>query len=219
MSYLFSRALVEACLLPASLGGIRSALLNLISTKDAFLFSDKTTDCYPLSPCGMTFVRLTRELGGEALISSLEDSLAKRTARQQPGKTPRMIFGRKCSGLWQMQLPGTYLPRTYQKKQSTQRATTSRRWVTKQKQFPFPRKTWVQTTFGSGTGYLHTPTTQGNYCADSMQKHPSCREWRKVFGKVTPENHEWLMGWPIGWTDLRPLETGRFRLWLYQHLN
>ena len=24
---------------------------------------------------------------------------------------------------------------------------------------------------------------------------------------------EWLMGWPLGWTDLRPLATDRFRQW------
>jgi DNA (cytosine-5)-methyltransferase 1 len=40
---------------------------------------------------------------------------------------------------------------------------------------PLARLTWVQTTFGSGIGYLHTPTTKANYCADSMQKWPSAR--------------------------------------------
>lgn len=28
---------------------------------------------------------------------------------------------------------------------------------------------------------------------------------------------EWMMGWPIGWTAPRPLETGRFQLWLHSH--
>ena len=32
-----------------------------------------------------------------------------------------------------------------------------------------------------------------------------------------PELPEWLMGWPIGWTDLKPLETDRFREWQQQH--
>ena len=32
-----------------------------------------------------------------------------------------------------------------------------------------------------------------------------------------PELPEWLMGWPIGWTDYEPLETARFRLWLQKH--
>jgi hypothetical protein len=28
---------------------------------------------------------------------------------------------------------------------------------------------------------------------------------------------EWLMGWPLGWTDLKPLETDKFRQWLNSH--
>jgi len=33
-------------------------------------------------------------------------------------------------------------------------------------------------------------------------------------GKLNPTWVEWLMGFPIGWTDLRPLGMGRFRQWL-----
>ena len=29
-------------------------------------------------------------------------------------------------------------------------------------------------------------------------------------GQLNPDWVEWLMGWPLGWTDLRPLETDRF---------
>jgi hypothetical protein len=32
-----------------------------------------------------------------------------------------------------------------------------------------------------------------------------------------PELPEWVMGWPIGWTDLRPLEMDRFQQWLLSH--
>ena len=28
---------------------------------------------------------------------------------------------------------------------------------------------------------------------------------------------EWMMGWPIGWTALKPLETDKFRKWLRSH--
>jgi len=30
-------------------------------------------------------------------------------------------------------------------------------------------------------------------------------------GQLNPAWVEWLMGWPIGWTDLKPLETDRYR--------
>lgn len=36
-------------------------------------------------------------------------------------------------------------------------------------------------------------------------------------GQLNPNWVEWLMGWPIGWTDLKPLETGRFQEWLALH--
>lgn len=36
-------------------------------------------------------------------------------------------------------------------------------------------------------------------------------------GALNPPWVEWLMGWPIGWTDLKPLETDRFQSWLQQH--
>ena len=36
-------------------------------------------------------------------------------------------------------------------------------------------------------------------------------------GQLNPEWVEWLMGFPIGYSDLRPSETGRFRQWLRLH--
>jgi hypothetical protein len=36
-------------------------------------------------------------------------------------------------------------------------------------------------------------------------------------GKLNPDWVEWLMGWPIGWTDLNPLATDRFQQWLRSH--
>ncbi len=32
-----------------------------------------------------------------------------------------------------------------------------------------------------------------------------------------PEFHEWMMGMPIGWSDLRPLEMRKFQQWLASH--
>jgi len=38
-----------------------------------------------------------------------------------------------------------------------------------------------------------------------------------IGGKLNPTWVEWLMGWPIQWTDCKPLETGKFRQWLDSH--
>ena len=37
-----------------------------------------------------------------------------------------------------------------------------------------------------------------------------------IGGKLNPNWVEWLMGWPVGWTDCEPLETGKFQSWLQQ---
>jgi hypothetical protein len=36
-------------------------------------------------------------------------------------------------------------------------------------------------------------------------------------GYLSPMWTEWLMGWPIGWTDLKPLETDKFQQWRHSH--
>ncbi len=36
-------------------------------------------------------------------------------------------------------------------------------------------------------------------------------------GALNPDWVEWLMGWPLGWTDLKPLETDKYQSWLQQH--
>ena len=82
---------------------------------------------------------------------------------------------------------------------------------------------------GSGS-WLATPTATANQLSPSMRKHPGCRRWvptpvtngldggararrnpHYVATKgLDPQFPEYLMGWPIGWTDLRPWETDRY---------
>lgn len=36
-------------------------------------------------------------------------------------------------------------------------------------------------------------------------------------GQLNPTWEEWLMGWPIGWTELKPLAMDKFHEWQQQH--
>ncbi|NKB79340.1 DNA cytosine methyltransferase [Ochrobactrum daejeonense] len=56
------------------------------------------------------------------------------------------------------------------------------------------------------------PTRKANFNAPSMQKWPSCRNYVRAFGtqKPTPEQFEFLMGYPIGFTELKHSETLSF---------
>jgi DNA (cytosine-5)-methyltransferase 1 len=62
-----------------------------------------------------------------------------------------------------------------------------------------------------------TPRTKG-MCGgsgswDLLNKNTTKEEARQMGagngGKLNPMWVEWLMGWPLGWTDLKPLETGK----------
>lgn len=217
MSWHFSRALVAEYSQALSSDTVSYALSNEMNMHDWFSCSGKTMEAFQRSRYGMTFARLTERCGAELLTSFLVGFLAKRTQAQQQEKTSLMICGRKCGESWQMSLPGTYLPRTSAAKQSTQQRMNLSRWVIKSDALCFQRRTWVQITYGQGIGYLHTPTCTANYAAPSMQKWPACLEFVRVFGRHSPTNHEWLMGWPIGWTDLKPLETDKFQQWQRLH--
>lgn len=218
MSYHFSAALVEAYSQAVCLAGELSAPLSSTGTDGIASSLVRTTERLSPSLSGMTSPRSTDLSGAVVLTWYLEGFPARRIPRSLEAATSLMTYGRKCGESWQRQLPGTYLQRTLHAKPSMRLPPTWTRWVTKPSALPYPRRTWVVTTFGSGTGYVHTPTETANYTAPSMlKKWPSCREWLRVFGQPTPVAHEYLMDWPIGWSDLAPLETGKFQSWLQRH--
>jgi len=77
---------------------------------------------------------------------------------------------------------------------------------------------------------------QGGLVGDVMRNWPTptCRDWKSgtgaqerpghalplssaIGGQLNPLWVEWLIGWPIGWTDLKPLGMDKFRSWQQQH--
>jgi hypothetical protein len=57
---------------------------------------------------------------------------------------------------------------------------------------------------------------------ESTRNTPSLTHLARGGDKTQPRHLnptwvEWLMGWPLGWTDLKPLGTGKFRQWLHSH--
>ena len=70
-----------------------------------------------------------------------------------------------------------------------------------------------------------TPRTKG-MCGGTgswelLKKNTTIEEARQMGagngGKLNPTWVEWLMGWPLGWTDLKRLETDKFQKWLDKH--
>ena len=53
------------------------------------------------------------------------------------------------------------------------------------------------------------PTPRAFMHKDSTVDRGKFNLGEKVGGKLNPTWVEWLMGWPLGWTDLKPLETDK----------
>lgn len=69
------------------------------------------------------------------------------------------------------------------------------------------------------SGLLPTPTKhnskEGAHPSEYNRNTPTLAT--HAGGKINPEWTEWLMGWPIKWTDLQPSETDKFRQWQHSH--
>ncbi len=213
MSWHFSRALVEAYSAHISSDSIQYALSREMSTVDAYSCNGKTKGIYPHSQYGMTFVHLPAEAGWELLTSYLADSHVRRSAPQQEAEIMQRTYGLTWQGLYKRPCQPMCLPRTCPIEQLTLQQSNSVQWVTMSSVFPSVLTNWVHVTFGKDFGFLHTPTTKANYSAQSMQKWPSCRNFVAVFGRPSPQNQEWMMGYPDGWTDTNHVEMDKFQLW------
>ena len=61
-----------------------------------------------------------------------------------------------------------------------------------------------------------TPTGGGNVGGSGAYKN-AIKNGTHIPHSINPNLYEWLMGWPIGWTDLKPLETDKCHCALQQH--
>lgn len=91
------------------------------------------------------------------------------------------------------------------------------------------RTMWPTPTVCGNYNRKGASKTSGDGLATAVLKcaTPTARDWRsgkasqathdknsrplseQIGGLLNPEWVEWLMNWPIGWTDLKPLETGK----------
>lgn len=78
----------------------------------------------------------------------------------------------------------------------------------------------VPRTSDTGSGFWATPTSRDWRSGKASQKtmgRNSRPLSEQVGGHLNPDWVEWLMGYPIGWSALEPLEMDRFRQWLELH--
>jgi hypothetical protein len=234
MSWLFSQALVEEYLVDTSLVGEQSVLLNGNNTQQAYCAPDKMTGFSRLSRFGMTFKPLTENLGDKLLMLFLEDFLAK-TLVQQEQEQELMGFEAECGDKWQGSFtkfdPSSCSWKTHQCSLLGDLDEFSETWP----QWGLMRdgECWEQQTLerhirGTEFGLLQkmptptasdskrTPIKEGYANKPSRVGTPddlakwALRDSGLPHGRLEPLMWEWMMGWPPGWTDLKPQEMDKY---------
>jgi len=245
MSWLFSRALVEEYSRATYSAGAQSAQLNVMPTPHKFWRNDRTMELCRLSQFGLTCAVLTADLGEGLLMSFLEAFRAKTYPALVPApesKAPALGFGRT----W-LESSAKYCPersswRTHQclwTEDLPWSLVTLPKWGTTRNGVLYQRQISERPIDASASGYLDGETTRALQSwptpVASMSKGSSPNALQRRSGasrskdrldhavmalhggQLNPTWVEWLMGWPLGWTDLKPLEMDRFREWQRQH--
>ena len=241
MSWLFSRALVEACSGANSSGGEQSALSNGNHTPQAYLSPDRMTGFLRLSRSGMTFEPLTADRG-EALLTLFLEGFHARTSASPVKETASTEKGQDSGEKWRGWLakydPATSSWKTAQCSLISEEAeslqTLPRSGMTRDGLL-WEQPTLVRPIKETGSGWWPTPAARDYKGANGFQRTqeklaqgkgaqmgqlPNAVQQalgRPIGGTLNPDWTEWLMGWPSGWTDLRPLATDKYPSVQQQH--
>ena len=244
MSWLFSQVLVAAYLGENSLDGEQSVPLSGNPTQQAYCSPDKMTEYSRLSRFGMMFKPLTETLGEELLMSYRADFHAK--ICQLPIKTEMGLtekeadYGKKWQGLLAKLDPSSFLWKTAQcslLEDSEQSFQTFPKWGSMQNGACWEQIPLVLTTDEKEFGYLPTPTASDQYNGNKIGITYKNKRFIRTsqttgteFGaKLTdfyqltngrnlhPNFAEWMMNWPLEWTNLKPLEMDKYHKWQQQH--
>lgn len=244
MSWLFSQALAEEYSADTSLDGEQYAQLNVMPTPHKFSRNDKTMEFSDLSRFGLTCVVLTENLGEELLTSFLADFPA-RTLAQLERAQESMVRNQDFGGTWQelsvkydlilcswrthhclleedLQWSSVTLPKWGMTRNGVvfQHSTLER--LTSETEFGSLQRIWTTPSASdAGRGGCITEKMTGTSLAQQVNtpsRIPSfALRLDTATGPLNPEWVEWLMGWPIGWTELKPLGMDKFHEWQQQH--
>ena len=204
------------------------ALSRLIPTGGGSYSRGSVTAIYRRSLSGMMSGRLTGHHGADTAMSCPEGFPVPGSVAPDPGQGSQTADLR-CGGTWLGSLTrsahglcGLRTPPDLFNTGSVQYCVTFPIWGTARGGDVWAHDTPAHHTDAIGSGYwLATPTSTWNQLSPYMQRWPGCRAWVGRAGKVgdtpSPDWVEWLMGWPIGWTDCRPLGPDRFLTWYASH--
>ena len=235
MSFIYSRALVEEFSQVSCSATDASALLNESHTRKPCLWLDKTMEHSPLSRFGMTCRHLTDDLGAE-LLTWWREGFPARTLASQELEPDLTASDQACGHTWRGSLakydPATHSLRTAQCslfEDSIVSFVTLPRWGLMRAGALYPQPIAALPMCESASGYWPTPQASDNRDRGNMSTPSVARRIEKgkqislsmsvshESGRLNPNWVEWLMAWPIGHTDLKPLETDKFQFAPLQH--
>jgi len=231
MSWLFSQALVEEYSEGISLDGAQSAQSSGNPIPQAYCAPDKMTAFSRLSRFGMTYKPLTAT-HGEALLMSYLAAFHAKTSQPRGGEEGLQRPEVQCGNTWPESLArwdqDSCSWKTHQCSLLGDLELFSGTWP--KWGLMQSGECWVQTSLvqrigGTEFGWLPTPTATDwmtgkvngiehrnrrfirTSLTSGTEFGANLRDaFRLMTGKALPPNFsEWMMGWPIGWTDLKPL--------------
>ena len=230
MSWHYLQGLEEVSSEAICWDGERFAPSSGQTTLGAYCLPDSETEYCQDSQSGTMCRPLTENLGVEESMLSVADSLAK--TFPLPVKEPEStVQDLECGFTW----PGSFAkydqnscswktPQCSLLAGLDEFSETWPKWGMMQHGECLELEMSEDSTSETEYGFLPTPIKSdgsGGGCLRSKNgREYNLRDWwaNKGFGKSRqsrkPEFWEWVMGWPLGWTELKPLEMGKFRSWL-----
>jgi hypothetical protein len=225
MSWHYLREVAGEFLEDICSGGEPLPLLKSKITHAEFYCKGKLMDSYLDSLSGMTFAPLMENLGEEKSMSLAVDSLVK-TYPQQEKEMGLMENDQDCGEKWYGSFakydPSTHLLRTHQCllfEDSTEYCATLPKWGSMRIGECWALEMSEQNTNETEYGLWPTPTTPsgGGNCGGSGAYKNALKNGTHIPHSINPNLYEWLMGWPQGWTDLKPLEMDKSHYVQQQH--
>ena len=232
MSWLYSRVLVEDSSVDISLDGEQCALWNGTHMQRASWLPAKMTDACLLSRSGMMYKPLTDDLGEGLLMSYLEGFRA-RTSQVQEREPALTESEAGCGDTWQESL-AKYDPSSSSWKTAhclfqedlPESSVNLPKWGMMQNGECWGRTMSEHLTRDNESGLWPTPqrvdykgTSRDSAFQQRVAQYNLWGMGSKEHSTIypNPTAYEAIMGWPIQWTELKPLGMDKFQQWLDLH--
>jgi hypothetical protein len=207
--------------------------LNLIAEK--FCSKGNETESFPSSQSGTMSQPLTEPRGKEKSMSSVGDFHAKTYQSVNQMGTGLMANDQDSGPKWQGSF-ARFNPQEESSWKTRQHSLfggwdefsgTWPQWGTMLGGECWELRTPAAVTQGEGSGFMPTPcasdykggTNKPQKRNGELRTH-QYKHWCKILHGLTypiPMHMEAMMGWPIGWSALNPLETVSLQSWQQQH--